>query len=161
MHRILVFMPGIDNITDPDCFNRNVLVYIESQRAIATIQGSTFKSANSFEDYLKLIQKCDDVELLKKFRYDIVTKIMQATTLQNIKRSKGVDADMSKSGGNVTGISKSEVNAAKKLKRYIDQLMYAKKECEKRLSALGWNIDYNVKNVSGFPINNNCNKMYY
>lgn len=111
------------------------------------MQGSTFKSANSFEEYLKLIQKCDDLELLKKFRYDIVTKIMQATTLQNIKRAKGVDPDVNKSGSTTSGVSKSEVNAAKKLKRYIEQLMYAKKECEKRLNSLGWNVDYNIKNV--------------
>lgn len=72
---------------------------------------------------------------------------MQATTLQNIKRAKGVDPDVNKVTGSSTGVSKSEINAAKKLKRYIDQLMYAKKECEKRLSDLGWNTDYNIKNV--------------
>lgn len=71
---------------------------------------------------------------------------MQATTLQNIKRSKGVDVDINKST-NAGGISKSEINAAKKLKKYIDQLMFAKKECEKRMTDLGWNVDYNVKNV--------------
>lgn len=71
---------------------------------------------------------------------------MQATTLQNIKRSKGVDADINKLN-NSSGISKSEINAAKKLKKYIEQLMFAKKECEKRMTDLGWNIDYNVKNV--------------
>lgn len=139
-----VLQPGIDNITDPDCFNRNVIMYIEGQKAIASLQGNSFKSANSFEEYLKLIQKANDVELLKKYRYDIVTKIMQATTLQNIKRAKGVDLDQNKTGG----MSKSEFNAAKKLKRYIDQLMFAKKECEKRLTDLGWNVNYNVKNVS-------------
>lgn len=85
--------------------------------------------------------------LLRCCRYEIVTKIMQATTLQNIKRSKGVDADISKLT-NSSGISKSEINAAKKLKKYIDQLMFAKKECEKRMSDLGWNMDYNIKNVS-------------
>lgn len=80
------------------------------------------------------------------FRYEIVTKIMQATTLQNIKRAKGVDADVTKTS-NTGGISKSEINAAKKLKRYIEQLMFAKKECEKRMSDLGWNMEYNIKNV--------------
>lgn len=71
---------------------------------------------------------------------------MQATTLQNIKRAKGVDADVTKTS-NAGGISKSEINAAKKLKRYIEQLMFAKKECEKRMSDLGWNMEYNIKNV--------------
>nr|XP_022906354.1 sorting nexin-25 isoform X1 [Onthophagus taurus] len=136
-----VLYPMIDNITDPDYFNQNVIIYIEAQKVTAAMHRKTFEYANSFEDFLKMIQKSDDIELLKRFRYDIVTKIMQATTLQNLKRAKGVDADMEKPSGS-TGINKSEINAAKKLKRYINQLMFAKKQCEKRLAQLGWDIGF-------------------
>lgn len=66
---------------------------------------------------------------------------MQATTLQNLKRAKGVDPDIEK-GSSATTINKSEINAARKLKRYITQLTFAKKECEKRLSELGWDVGY-------------------
>lgn len=63
-----MLLPGIDNITEPDYFNRNVIAYIEAQKTIASIQGNSFKSANSFEEYLKILQKSDDIEMLKKFR---------------------------------------------------------------------------------------------
>lgn len=66
---------------------------------------------------------------------------MQATTLQNLKRAKGVDPDIEKGSGGTT-INKSEINAARKLKRYITQLTFAKKECEKRLCELGWDVGY-------------------
>lgn len=72
------------------------------------------------------------------FRYDIVTQIMQATTLQNIKRAKGVDIDVIENSGNQHNVSRQQVADAKKLKRYIDQLSIAKADCETALRRLGW-----------------------
>lgn len=75
---------------------------------------------------------------LSFLRYDIVTQIMQATTLQNIKRAKGVDIDLIDKSNNQHNISRQQVSDAKKLKRYIDQLTIAKAECEAALRKLGW-----------------------
>ena len=87
---------------------------------------------------------------------------MQATTLQNVKRAKGVDPDVEK-GSNHTNINKSEINAAKKLKRYINQLTFAKTECENRLSCLGWDIGFQYQqdevsddNSVNYECNNGC-----
>ncbi|KAF5269792.1 hypothetical protein FQA39_LY08573 [Lamprigera yunnana] len=134
-----ILFPFIDHITDPDYFNQNVIIYIEAQKVAAAMHRRTFEYANSFEDFLKLLQRTNDVETLKSIRYDVVTKIMQATTLQNINRARGVDPDMDKGTSNV--INKAELNAAKKLKRYINQLTYAKFQLEKRLADLGWDIN--------------------
>lgn len=62
---------------------------------------------------------------------------MQATTLQNVKRAKGIDVDLLEKTGNQT-INRQQVADAKKLKRYIDQLTIAKAECEAALRKLGW-----------------------
>lgn len=78
---------------------------------------------------------------------------MQATTLQNLNRAKGVDPDVEKGTSNPSNINKSEINAAKKLKRYINQLTFAKKECEKRLTSLGWDL--------GFHFQDDKNKVQY
>lgn len=157
----LVLYPFIDSFCDPDYFNRKVIEYIEAQKIAATMHRRTFEYANSFEDFLKMIQKSHDVDHLKRirsetnldsasfhcccYRYDIVTKIMQATTLQNLNRAKGVDPDIEKGISNPSNINKSEINAAKKLKRYISQLTYAKKECEKRLTSLGWDLGFHFQ----------------
>lgn len=137
-----VLNEAVDILCDPDFFNQHVITYIESQKVANLMHRKTFEYANTFEDFLKIIQKTDDVETLKGFRYEIVNKIMHATTLQNMKRAKGVDADAEKS----TGINKTELNEAKKLKRFIDQLQSAKKECECRLLSLGWDggVQYHV-----------------
>ncbi|KAK4887229.1 hypothetical protein RN001_003500 [Aquatica leii] len=140
-----ILYPFVDHITDPDYFNQNVIVYIEAQKVAAAMHRRTFEYANSFEDFLKLLQRTNDVEMLKSIRYDIVTKIMQATTLQNINRARGIDPDIDK-GASSNVINKAELYAARKLKRYINQLNYAKFQSEKRLADLGWDINCQMQN---------------
>lgn len=67
---------------------------------------------------------------------------MEATTLQNLNRAKGVDLDNDKSTLSSAGILKSDINSAKKLRKHINQLTLAKKQCEKKLSYLGWDSGY-------------------
>lgn len=78
-----------------------------------------------------------NIQLLYPSRYDIVTQIMQATTLQNVKRAKGVDIEVIEKSG-AQNISRQQIADAKKLKRYINQLTIAKAECETALRKLGW-----------------------
>lgn len=66
--KLLVLFPFIDNITDPDYFNRKVIEYVETQKIAATMHRRTFEYANSFEDFLKMIQKTEDIEMLKGIR---------------------------------------------------------------------------------------------
>lgn len=68
---------------------------------------------------------------------------MQATKLQNLNRTRGLDPDQEKSSSN-----KSELNAARKLKHYIIQLTLAKTECEKRFTELDWDANYQVADNS-------------
>ncbi|RZB41741.1 PXA and/or Nexin C domain containing protein, partial [Asbolus verrucosus] len=148
---LVVFKPFVDIITDPDFFNLHIIYYIEAQKIAANVHVKAFEYAKSFEDILKIIAKTDDIDALKSirvaltnrcYRYSLVTKLMQATTLQNLNRSKGVDLDNEKSVLASAGVNKSDINAAKKLRKYINQSTLAKKECEKRLTSLGWELGY-------------------
>ncbi|CAG9859711.1 unnamed protein product [Phyllotreta striolata] len=133
------FKPIIDAITDPDFFNRNVINYIEATQIQTNLPKKILENASNFED---LIDKVDDVQMLRSIRYNIVTKLMQATTMQNLNRAKGLDLDTDKSTLTSAGIQKSDLNAAKKLKKHINQLTLAKKQCEKKLVSLGWDSGY-------------------
>lgn len=119
-----------------------MIYYIEAQKIAANVHVKAFEYAKSFDDILKIISKTDDIDALKSIRYSLVTKLMQATTLQNLNRSKGVDLDNEKSVMASAGVNKSDINAAKKLRKYINQLTVAKKECEKRLASFGWELGY-------------------
>ncbi|XP_050362850.1 sorting nexin-25 isoform X6 [Nymphalis io] len=133
-----ILQPAIDLITEPDYINQKIMQYLEAQKEVDAMHIRTHEYAKTFEDYIRLINNCNNVDTLKRLRYDIVTQIMQATTLQNIKRAKGVDVDVIEKTGNQHNVSRQQVTDAKKLKRYIDQLTIAKAECEEALRKLGW-----------------------
>ncbi|CAG9766867.1 unnamed protein product [Ceutorhynchus assimilis] len=132
-----VFKPFVDLITDPDFFNRNLINFIEkaNQQQINLPK----KALDHVELY---IEKIDDIQVLKQIRYNIVTKLMQATTLQNLNRAKGVDLDNDKGNMQSSGIQKSEINAAKRLKKTITHLTMAKNLCERKLTSLGFDLGY-------------------
>ncbi|KAG5887977.1 hypothetical protein JTB14_035050 [Gonioctena quinquepunctata] len=134
-----VLKPIIDNITDPDFFNHNVIKYLEANRFHVDLPKKALESANNFED---LVDRIDDIQILKSIRYNIVTKLMQATTLQNLNRAKGVDLDNDKSTLSSVYVQKSDISAAKKLRKHINYLTVAKKHCEKKLMSLGWDSGY-------------------
>ncbi|XP_043250789.1 sorting nexin-25 isoform X2 [Colletes gigas] len=127
-----ILKPAIDLITDPDYINQKILSYIDQQQLTEAMHRKTYEYAESFEDFIRMIKSSKDIEVLKHIRYNIVTEIMQATTIQNVKRAQGLDPD-----NNVFG--KSDVIQARKLKRYISQLTYAKNTCECHMQTLGWN----------------------
>ncbi|CAG9563554.1 unnamed protein product [Danaus chrysippus] len=132
-----ILQPAINLVTDPDYINQKIVQYLEAQKEVDAMHVRTHEYAKTFEDYIRLINNCNNVDTLKRLRYDIVTQIMQATTLQNVKRAKGIDIDVIEKGGN-HNISRQQVSDARKLKRYIDQLTIAKDECEEALRRLGW-----------------------
>ncbi|XP_061706155.1 sorting nexin-25 isoform X1 [Cydia pomonella] len=141
-----VFQPAIDLITEPDIINQKIIQYLEAQKEVNAMHVRTHEYAKTFEDYIRLISSCDNVDQLKRLRYDIVTQIMQATTLQNMKRAKGVDVDAEKAGQQ--NVSRQQIADAKKLKRYITQLSIAKLECEEHLKRLGWDGAFPAVNES-------------
>ncbi|XP_060532015.1 sorting nexin-25 [Cylas formicarius] len=132
-----VLKPFIDMLTDPDFFNRNLILYIEKAN-----QQQITLSKKALENVEDIVDKVDDAQVLKQIRYTVVTKLMQATTLQNLNRAKGLDLDNDKNTLASSGIQKSDINAAKKLKKTIIQLTNAKNMCEKKLSQLGCDIGH-------------------
>lgn len=61
----LVFKPIIDNITDPDFFNRNVINYIEANSVNINLPKKAMENASNFED---LIDRIDDIHVLRSIR---------------------------------------------------------------------------------------------
>ncbi|XP_052751645.1 sorting nexin-25 [Galleria mellonella] len=133
-----VLRPVIDLITEPDYINQKILQYLEAQKEVNAMHVRTHEYAKTFEDYIRLINNCNNVDTLKRLRYDIVTQIMQATTLQNVKRAKGIDVEAIEKTNTQHNISRQQIADAKKLKRYINQLTIAKAECEAALRKVGW-----------------------
>lgn len=128
---ISVVKPAIELITDPDYINLKILTYIEQQQLAEAMHRKTYEYAETFEDFIRTIKTIRDLDVLKHIRYNVVTEIMQATTIQNVKRSQGLDPEHN-------SVGKSDMIQARKLNRYISQLTYVKNICECHMQTLGW-----------------------
>lgn len=127
-------------ITSPDYINQKIVQYIESRLVAEAINKRSYDYAACFEDFLKIISNSTSIDELLMIRASIINDVLQATTMQNSQRAKGVDPDHHDEN---SIRNKTEMNMAIKLKRYLQQLAYAKSQCEKSLVRLGWEADFN------------------
>ncbi|XP_058443112.1 sorting nexin-25 [Malaya genurostris] len=142
-----VLYPMIKLITSPDFINQQIVECIETRLVAVAIHKRSYEYAANFEDFLKIITGSQTTEELHSIRSSIVNDILQATTMQNLQRTRGLDCDFlisrpasgNSSADSDSGPSRAEITASLKLKKYIQQLSFAKSQCEKNLSKLGWN----------------------
>ncbi|XP_067663522.1 sorting nexin-25-like isoform X1 [Haliotis asinina] len=131
--------PMVDLICDPDYINLKLLSYLEYREKLSEDTRRTYTYAATYEDFVKKIEMCEDIEHLKQMRYNIISEIMHATTINNLKKAQGIKtaAKMHEKESSPKSTTKGELLKARNLKRYINQLTVAKSRCEKRIQALG------------------------
>ncbi|XP_037094661.1 sorting nexin-25-like isoform X2 [Pollicipes pollicipes] len=129
-----VMQPTVDLLCDPDFINQKVYEYVHHHQLWRELHQRTYTYAASYEDFIRIIQESNDVDELKHIRFNIVTEIMQATTINNLKRARGMKLTRDL---RPQSASKGDLLQARNLKRYINQLTYAKTQCEKRIKSVG------------------------
>ncbi|XP_052608178.1 sorting nexin-25 [Peromyscus californicus insignis] len=125
-----VLKPVVELLSNPDYINQMLLVQLEYREQMNEHHKRAYTYAPSYEEFIKLINSNSDVEFLKQLRYQIVVEIIQATTISSfpqLKRHKGKES----------AAMKTDLLRARNMKRYINQLTVAKKQCEKRIRILG------------------------
>ncbi|XP_047989308.1 sorting nexin-25-like [Leguminivora glycinivorella] len=76
-----VFQPAIDLITDPDYINQKIIQYLEAQKEVNAMHVRTHEYAKTFEDYIRLINSCDNVDQLKRLRSCLpLHKVLESVT---------------------------------------------------------------------------------
>lgn len=130
----LVFQPTVDLVTDPDYINQKLIAYLQWLQAENEKHSRTYAYAETWEDFIFVIDTCTDVADLKRMRFNIVSEIMQATTANNLKKSRSSSEDKQHESLSST---KGDLLKARDLSKYIKQLTYAKARCEKQLKMVG------------------------
>ncbi|XP_074620762.1 sorting nexin-25-like isoform X1 [Acropora palmata] len=128
-----VFQPLTDTICDPDYINQTLLVHLEAKEALTAQHKQGYAYAETYEDFIKMINASNSVEALKQIRYHIIAEIMQATTINNLK---GID-QFGQDNKQGKAAKKDVQLRARNLKRYINQCTVAKSQCERRIKLLG------------------------
>uniref|UniRef100_A0A667YK55 Sorting nexin 25 n=1 Tax=Myripristis murdjan TaxID=586833 RepID=A0A667YK55_9TELE len=128
-----VLKPLVEVLSDPDSINRMLLSQLEQREQQAEQQKKAYTYAASYEDFIKLISTSTDVDFLKQLRYQIVVEIIHATTISSLPQLK----KQKERKGKESAAMKADLLRARDMKRYINQLTVAKKQCEKRIRLLG------------------------
>ncbi|KAG7248848.1 hypothetical protein CRUP_015182, partial [Coryphaenoides rupestris] len=110
-----------------------LLSQLEQREQQAEQQKKAYTYAASYEDFIKLISTSADVNFLKQLRYQIVVEIIHATTISSLPQLK----KQKDRKGKESAAMKADLLRARDMKRYINQLTVAKKQCEKRIRLLG------------------------
>lgn len=137
-----ILHPIVKLVTSPDYINQKIVHHIETRLAAAALSKRSYEYAASFEDFLGVIAAARSTDELLQLRTSVVNDMVQATTQQNLQLAKrGATNNENGDGGGGSSSSaggKAGAEAASKLRRYIQQLAYAKAQCEKNLARLGW-----------------------
>ncbi|KAL4618248.1 sorting nexin-25-like, partial [Arapaima gigas] len=128
-----VLKPMVEVLSDPDYINRMLLAQLELREQLSEHHKKAYTYAPSYEEFIKLISSSSDVDFLKQLRYQIVVEIIQATTISSLPQLK----KQKDSKGKESAAMKADLLRARNMKRYINQLTVAKKQCEKRIRLLG------------------------
>ena len=104
------------------------------------------------QNFLAQINESSDIEQIKRIHFNILTEIVQATTLCNVQAAKGIGTSVE----SLDNILKSQPNPRQeeedeererhqqeqlvRLQRYIGQLVQAKTLCDNRLRDLDCNV---------------------
>ncbi|XP_069795747.1 sorting nexin-25 isoform X5 [Narcine bancroftii] len=128
-----VLKPMVELLSDPDYINQMLLTQMEHREKVNEHQKKAYTYAPSYEEFIKFINSSCDVDFLKQLRYQIVVEIIQATTISSLPQMK----KPKDSKGKESAAMKADLLRTRNMKRYINQLTVAKKQCEKRLKLLG------------------------
>lgn len=155
---VQIFLNGINLICDSHYLNQKLLDYLKWQKKELERHQKTYAYAETYEDFIKMINHCCHIEDLKRIRLKIISEIMEATVINNLKRERGIDLNKEMFSGPITS-AKGDQLQARNLKRYINQLTFAKNQCEKMINTLSGSetIDSNLvttnnKTVLGFKV---------
>ncbi|KAM4809520.1 sorting nexin-25 isoform 2-T2 [Rhinophrynus dorsalis] len=128
-----VLKPLVELLSDPDYINQMLLNQLEYREQVNERHKKAYTYSATYEEFIKLITSSSDIEFLKQLRYQIVVEIIQATTIGSFPQMKRQKDPKCKE----TAAMKADLLRARNMKRYINQLTVAKKQCEKRIKFFG------------------------
>ncbi len=146
-----ILQPTIETICDPDYINQKLLAHLQrKEEAIKSAQKKYAYSA-TYEDFMKHIKKCEDVEELKAIRQLIITDIIQAKAVYKMKTSRATGIHGSHFPIPIPA-EKAKTLMERNLELYQTQLGTAKTLCERQIRKRGGEDNQQ----DGSPLSEGC-----
>ena len=74
-----IVQPTVDRLCEPDYINQKLLAYLTKREEETKSTATRYSYSETYEDFIKHIQKCEDVNQLTQIRHSIITDIMQVS----------------------------------------------------------------------------------
>ena len=130
-----IFQPTIEMVCNPDYINQKLLAHLIKREEATKSANKRFKH-NTYEDFIKYMEKCDDLGELEEIRQSIITDILQAKAVHKMKTARSARFH----GGQFPipiPAEKVRTLMQRDLDVYINQCGNAKTVCERQLRKLG------------------------
>ncbi len=130
-----IFQPTIEMVCNPDYINQKILAHL-IKREEATKSANKRFAYSTYEDFMKHIEKCEDLDELEEMRQFIITDILQAKAVHKMKMSRSARLH----GGQFPipiPADKVRTLMQRDLDVYITQLGTAKTLCERQIRKQG------------------------
>ena len=147
-----ILYPAVKIMTDPDVINQKIVGLLQAQEKMKKTRDTSFAYARSYEEFIKVINKCSDPEELKRIRYSIMLEIMQATAIRNMNYAQ--ETQQEELDINVH-TSKGQRLQGRNLHKYINQCRCTITLCEKRLKFLTGEEPILMNRTGSLPERNN------
>ena len=72
-----ILQPIIEKVCDPDYINQHLVMYLVKQEEAMQSSAKKGDHSETYEDFMKRIERCEDVEELTQTRQFIITEILQ------------------------------------------------------------------------------------
>lgn len=135
-----ILQPTIETICDPDYINQKLLMYLQRKEEATKSAQKKYAYSATYEDFMKHIKKCEDVDELREIRQLIITDIIQAKAVYRMKTSRATGIH----GGHFPipiPAEKAKSLMERNLELYQTQLGTAKTLCERQIRKLGGEED--------------------
>ena len=133
-----IFQPTIEMVCSPDYINQKLLAYLIKREEATKSNHKRYKH-NTYEDFMKHVEKCEDLGELEEIRQNIITDILQAKAVHKMKMARSARLH----GGQFPipiPAEKVRTLMQRDLDVYINQLGNAKTVCERHIQKLGGEI---------------------
>ncbi len=135
-----ILQPTIEAICDPDYINQKLLTHLQRKEEATRSAQKKYAYSATYEDFMKYIKKCEDMEELREIRQLIITDIIQAKAVYKMKTSRATGIH----GGHFPipiPADKAKSLMERNLELYQTQLGTAKTLCERQIRKFGGEDD--------------------
>lgn len=128
-----LLQPVIERVCDPDYINQKLLVYLVKKEE--EIKASTHHA--SYEDFMKEMNRCEDVVVLEQQRQFIIMDILHAKAVLRMKQASSKGLRVANFPVAIPADKAKALMERGDLMLYITQLTTAKNTCERRIRKFG------------------------